>query len=392
MGQSILHLADLHLGASHDYLGSRGQERAREADGVLDRLAEWIAMAGAGSRDIAAILIAGDLFDCPTPPDPFVMQVIRALRRIESAGIRVVTVPGNHDEWTYPNGVFRRYESTWPGTLVRCAAPEIVETLELEGGMGVEIVSCAFHQGRNPRPDDWTSPFANPPEEGTRRVGLFHGTLDRVGEYLAGGERAFRLDLDRLASWGIDYLALGHIHKRQEFRSGACHAIYPGPIEGKGFDDPGAGELTLIDFTQEGVRVSTCDARALGIRARDVEIWTVDPIGIADAAHLEGEIEKRADAARILRVALTGPCRFAVDFDDITRRLGPRFYHLEIEGDDGAGYALGDWEAISSQRTPAGVFARRVIEARDAEPGGDPRFWDEVAAAGLRALGSRGAR
>lgn len=384
MARSILHLADLHLGASHDYLDHRAQERTREADAVLDRIADWIASGGTFAEEIGALLIAGDLFDSPTPPDPLVTQVIRTLRRIEDAGVRVVTLPGNHDEWTYPDGVFRRCRETWPGVLVTSPVPSLVATLEMDGWR-VEIVSCAFHQGRNPAPAEWKNPFDDGPRpKGTHRIGLFHGTCDQMGEFLAGGERAFRLDLDRLASWGLEYVALGHIHKRREFPRAGCRVVYAGVIEGKGFDDPGTHELTLIGVSDEdGMEVKTLDARALGIRSREVEVISIDSVVLADAKHLEEEIGRFADPARIVRVALSGSCRFAIDAAALTRRLSPLFYHLEITGADGADAPIGDWESIASQRTLAGIFARRVIESRK---GDDPRFWDEVAAAGLRAL------
>jgi hypothetical protein len=396
MGRSILHLADLHIGASHAYLAGKAQERAREADAILDRIAEWVVMAGPGSREIGAVLIAGDLFDNPTPPEPLVAQVIRALRRIEGAGIRVITVPGNHDEWTYPDGVYRRNgPGSWPGILVTATAPALVATIELDSESRVEVVSCAFHQGHNPRPEDWKSPFGagtNGKGSGTRRVGLFHGTCDRLGAFLAEGERAFRLDLDRLASWGLDYVALGHIHRRQDFTSGSCLALYPGPIEGIGFDSPGSLEMTVVEFTEGGMRASTLDAKALGIRLRDIEVFECDPIGITDGEHLESEIAKKADPSRILRVVLTSPPHFALDREALAEKLAPAFYHVELAGADADEAAIDGWEAIASERTLAGTFVRHLIAARDAEAGVNGEqadLWDQAAAAGLHALGWR---
>ncbi len=393
MGRSILHLADLHLGARHDYLGSAAAERAREADSVIDRIAQWVAMAGRGSREIGAVLIAGDLFDDPRPPDSLVIQTIRALRNIERAGIRLVTVPGNHDEWTYPDGVFRKNAREWPGTLVTATVPSRVAAIDLEGGVRVEIVSCAFQQGRNPRPCDWANPFEAAKAPGDRRIGLFHGTCDTMG-LIAAGDRSFPLDLARLASWGLDYVALGHIHRRTVLPAGGCSAVYPGPIEGKGFDDPGSPEMTLIEMAAEGIGIRTLDARAAGIRAKDIEVYACDPVGISDAQHLEEEIARRAGPAKILQVAFSSPPRFPLDREDVVRRLGPDFHHLEFGGAE-AEAPIGDWERLASERTLAGIFVQRVRRARDAAEGEgreDPEYWDQVAAAGLRALGVRGTR
>ena len=109
MGQRILHLADLHLGFRHEYLGPDAEARAREADTVLDRVVEWLL--GPNEEQIGALLLAGDIFHTPWPDDQTIERVIRTLGRLEQAGIAVVTVPGNHDELTYVDGVFRRWAS-----------------------------------------------------------------------------------------------------------------------------------------------------------------------------------------------------------------------------------------------------------------------------------------
>lgn len=387
MPATILHLADLHLGASHGYLGDHAATRAKEADGVLERVADWLT--GPAAPKVGAVLIAGDLFDDPRPSDALAERAVRALRRIEEAGIPTITLPGNHDEWTYPDGVFRKHERTWPGRLVTESEPALVATLDLDG-VGVEVVSCAFLQGRNPAPAQWKSPLSDTREPGVRRIGLFHGTLTRLGSFIAEGPRAFPLDLDRLAAWGLDYLALGHIHKRQDHRSGGCLALYPGPLEGLGLADGGSPVATIVDLGGEGARLQPVDARAAGIRVRDVVVLPLEMAGIADEAHLESRIAEAADPEApkpIVKVLLRGRPAFPVRVDDLRRRLAGRFEHLIIEAES-AGAELGAWEALASQRTLEGVFVAKVLEQREKDANPDQaEFWDEVAGAGLRALG-----
>jgi DNA repair exonuclease SbcCD nuclease subunit len=391
MPATILHLADLHLGASHSYLGDRAPARAKESDGVLERVAAWLT--GPAAPKVGAVLIAGDLFDDPRPGDALAERTIRALRQIEDAGIATVTLPGNHDEWTYPDGVFRRYETSWPGRLVTEAEPTVVTTLDL-GGTAVEVVSCAFNQGRNPSPPQWKSPLPATRERGARRVGLFHGTLTLLGSFIAEGPRAFPLDLDRLAAWGLDYLALGHIHKRQDFRRGSCLALYPGPIEGFGFADGGSPVMTIVDLSGETAKLQPVDAVAAGIRLRNVAVLPIEMAGVADEGHLESKIAEAANPGApppIVKVLLRGRPAFAVRVDEIRRKLAGSFEHLEIEAES-VGADLGAWEALAEQRTLEGIFVAKVLSMRAEEP--DPEravFWDEVAEAGLRALG-RGER
>jgi hypothetical protein len=387
MPATILHLADLHLGAAHAYLGDRAAARAKEADAVLERVAAWLT--GPDAPKVGAVLIAGDLFDDPRPGDALADRTVRALRRIEEAGIPTVTLPGNHDEWTYPDGVFRRYEKSWPGRLVTESEPALVATLDLEG-TAVEIVSCAFLQGRNPAPPQWKSPFPIQREAGVRRVGLFHGTLTRLGAFIAEGPRAFPLDLDQLAAWGLDYLALGHIHRRRDFRSGSCLALYPGPVEGLGPADGGAQVVTIVNLSGESAKLLPIDARGAGVRTRNVLLEAIEMAGVADESHLEAKIAELAEpgaAPPIVKVLLRGRPAFPVHVDEIRRKLAGAYEYLEIEA-EAAGATLGDWEALAGQRTLEGLFAAKVLAMRGAET--DPErqdFWNEVAEAGLRALG-----
>jgi DNA repair exonuclease SbcCD nuclease subunit len=392
MGQRILHLADLHLGANHDYLGVDAEARAREVDTVLDRVADWLLGPNHGPAQpgVGAVLIAGDLFDSPRPDDSIVERVVRSLGRITQAGITVITVPGNHDELTHPDCVYHRWSSSWPGTLVTCTEPECVATLDLDG-LSVDVVSCAFQQGRNEPSSRWKNPLPAAKDPHSRRIGLFHGTLDRYGGVITEGERAFPLDFARLAKWGLDYLALGHIHKRESFREGNCLAHYPGPIEGLSFSHPGAPVLTLVDLSKPTASTQPVDARAAGIRIRDVGTVEIDLVQVPDLAALERLVLDEIDDHRpppILRVSLRGHADFPWAVDDLRKRLASKFLRLEIDAEEPT-VTLGDWEALATQRTLEGIFVRRVLEERAASSTPEDERWARIAEAGLRALGRK---
>jgi DNA repair exonuclease SbcCD nuclease subunit len=387
MARPLAHIADLHLGFPFRSLGEGADARAREADGVLDRLADWLLSERAAP--VGALLIAGDLFDSPWPDDRLVERAARPLRRLVQAGIPVVTLPGNHDEWTYTDGVFRRWQrdGAWPGLLVTNHEPEIVATVPIDE-IRVEIVSCAYHQGRGRASAGWRNPLPASRDPEVRRIGLFHGTLDRIGGIVAEGERAFLLELERLAGWGIDYLALGHIHKRQSFTHGACLAHYPGPLEGKSFWDPGVGVLSLVDLTSPPAKVQIADMRAAAVRSRDVGLLPIDLVRVPDLAALERKIRDHFapnDPLPVLRVELTGRPDFPLSLDELRRRLGPSFLHFEIVRLESP-LDLGDWRALASQRTLEGAFVRKVLQKMEEAPTDEGAKWLAAAEAGLHAL------
>ena len=121
MRSRILHLADLHLGETHDYLGPSADARRAEADGVLRRITDLVL---APDSPVGGVVIAGDLFETHDPAPSLVEAVLADLTRLRAENIRLLTVPGNHDEYSYPSSVYRRYGSRWPDRLVTNPAPE----------------------------------------------------------------------------------------------------------------------------------------------------------------------------------------------------------------------------------------------------------------------------
>lgn len=87
---SIVHLADLHLGASYSFLPAPKASVARESQfAALQRAVDH-----ANSQFCNAILIAGDLFDQPQPAPDVVRRTFSILAQ---ANCCVLISPGNHD-------------------------------------------------------------------------------------------------------------------------------------------------------------------------------------------------------------------------------------------------------------------------------------------------------
>ena len=96
MSIRIMHLADLHLGASLSYLGDRAAERARDLESALAR-----ALALAAEKDVHAVLIAGDLFDSFNPSGELVATVKAAFAKTTENGVPIILIPGTHDSHRY---------------------------------------------------------------------------------------------------------------------------------------------------------------------------------------------------------------------------------------------------------------------------------------------------
>ena len=345
----ILHLADLHLGAGHNHLGRRAAERREEADGVLSRLADLALQPTSG---IGGVVIAGDLFDGHDPAAPLVERVLHDLGRLEAAGVRVCTVPGNHDEYSYPNGVYRRWAVSWPGTLVTGPVPERAVSWSLEG-LAVDLYAMAFIEGRSRPPYDRFKVEPGP----ARKIALLHGSLD-----VPWSDRSLPLRSENLAALGVDYVALGHIHRPMERRVGPAWACYPGRIEGGGFDDPGGAGIVVVDLAAEELRPQRLPFASQPV---GTESWNIS--GLASEDDLAARLDALADPRAIVRVLLSGLPGFPLRVEKLLVRFAPRFFHLEITAGE-AEVLPPDLEEAAAEPTVRGLFAGIARERIAAAP------------------------
>lgn len=282
MRDRILHLADLHLGAALD---SHLDESARSLlgsvrDSIFRHLSQWILSPDSG---IALVLIAGDLFDRHDPPQALEEDARARLAAIAEK-VPVIILPGNHDEYSYAQCVYRRQK--WPGVLVTTAHPEVV----WEGNVGdrrCAVVAAAYQAGKVPPGQKLELParhevFSSNDEQAVL-IGLFHGTLaDQFPPHFLQQERCFWLSHQEAAEGGYDYLALGHFHTRRQWTLGRCLAHYPGPPLGPRTDDPGSGLLSLVRVGDRSLHLEDVPAASmLGCR------WAITDLAVKPGESIE---------------------------------------------------------------------------------------------------------
>lgn len=352
----LLHLADLHLGWNPRFLGPAAGARQRERDGLLARAVDFVL----NEQPVDLVLIAGDLFETHKPDAALVEYTINHLSRLDRAGVAVVTVPGNHDEITYHDSVYRVHGGRWPGVLVRNPMPEHVETLHVNGS-DVYIYGLAYTGGltRTRPPID-----RFPRVEGDGfHIAVFHGSLD-----WDAGERSLPLSSEALAAARYDYIALGHIHRPSQHKIGSGVAVYPGAIEGKGFSDPGIGTYTIAALTRvDGggagsrvhVELTTFPAGVRPVRTLELDITALaDMDAVYERIKAEAVSGSGAEQA-LLRVRLVGASPGTLDVESLHARLGDACYYLEISDET---TTLDDavMDHLALEPTVRGEFVRRM--------------------------------
>ena len=377
--RKILHIADLHLGFEHRYLGERAGRRAEEALLALERIVEWVLN---DAHEIGAVLIAGDLFETHDPDPRLLGRVVTTLKKIPAGGRTLVTAPGNHDEYSYPESVYRLHASSWPGLLVTNPNPARVATFKL-GEADCAVYSMAYTAGLSARTLTIPEEEVRPGKQGAAygkgsareiRIALLHGTLDAEPT-----DRSFRIDTATLTASGFDYAALGHIHKPSETRIGDGLAVYPGTLNGKGFDDSGVEELVVVSFPGGAPSVERVPFPRRTIQTRQVDLGRYE-----NQEQLIEELQREAGDNMILRLELLGPRPEGFDPEYLLGRLGNHFFHLELN-DRSMEISEEEIERLEHQPTVKGLFTQLMCE-RIAEAAEDPNLSQRTRMALMKGL------
>ncbi len=369
----LLHLADLHLGWEPSYMpGEKAAVRKNERDQLLKKAVDF---AIAPENKIQGVIIAGDLFEKYNPDKSLVNSVLEDLGRITGAGLMLVTVPGNHDEITYRESVYRKKADEWPGCLVKEPMPCHCLTHTIEG-CPVHIYSLAYTGGVT-KPGN-IKVFPRLAQDGFH-IGAFHGSLDWEGL----SDRSLPLTSEMLSQAGYGYVALGHYHQFiiKPLKNGKGIAVYPGAVEFKSFSDPGTGKFTVIKWDGKKAEAETHQADV-----RRYETVSVDISGIKRYEDLLEACGTGIDPDKIVQMQLTGAPAFQIDREKLTGDLEKSCFYVEMKGLTQY-YSDAYLDIISKEPTLRGLFVRNMRETLEDAKDEDDRQMIEIALTeGLNAL------
>ena len=175
----LLHLADVHLGASMSSFGDLAEGRRRQ---LLDAFRALPAIAE--QEDAQAVLVAGDLFDRPEPGAEAVAAAAETFARLEEAGRPVFVVPGNHDSSTLHH---HPYAEPLGGARVFLSPDFERQTVETAAG-DLHVYGLADDVGRQDEP---VSTWERADLAGVH-VALLHGSVE-FSPHWKIGKNALRL-------------------------------------------------------------------------------------------------------------------------------------------------------------------------------------------------------
>ena len=246
--------------------------------------------------------------------------------------------------------------------------PEI-EPVELPG-LGARIYGAAFTDKRS---GPMLRGFKAERQEGILNLLCIHGELgsaDSVYDPITEQE---------LRDSGMDYVALGHIHKASGLqKAGNTWYAWPGCPEGRGFDETGEKTVNILELGD-----GECSLETRSIAQRRYEVLKVDVTG-SDAllaVHTQLPDETVKD---IYRIILTGETEQSPDLKQMYSALAEMFFQLQLRDETRLRRSV--WERAGDD-TLRGLFLEKLKKKYDAAKTDEQRISIEQAARwGLAAL------
>ena len=227
----FIHCADLHLGSRFKGLGTEDPKLAESMRvAVMESFGRIVDTAR--KRQVDAMVISGDIFDDSNELPSTRMWFSEQLRR---AGMPVFICRGNHDSRT-----------SWDDAI---PYPENVhefgtEAERFEVGSNAEVVGVSYstpHEQRN-----LAAILSGSSDRFT--IGCVHCDVDSVSE----GYSYAPCSVSDLVGKGVDYWALGHIHKRNIVSTNP-YIVYPGNIQARSYKETGQKGAYLVTVSSRRV-------------------------------------------------------------------------------------------------------------------------------------------
>ena len=266
----ILHTSDWHVGKR-----LMGRERLAEQAEVLDEIIELCE-----SEQIELVLIAGDVFDTYTPQAEAEELFFSKIKKVAGKDRAVLIISGNHDDGVRLSAVspLSQEQGVYIVGNARAAISSAYQgrkTHPTASGKGYVV----FENERGEKAFIATLPYPNEARFKEEKSELSYvermkGWIDEgisgntenlpsillAHIFVAGGkasESEREIDLGGARALPIealpksDYIALGHLHKKQKMGVGHCY--YSGSPLQYSFDESADKGVKIFDLTQKGV-------------------------------------------------------------------------------------------------------------------------------------------
>ncbi|MFQ5911499.1 MAG: exonuclease SbcCD subunit D [Thermoplasmata archaeon] len=338
MSVQIVHAADLHLDRNFRIANlTRRDRRKEDLKSNFERIADYVI-----ENEPDLFLLAGDVFDRINPGNSARELLVRKLKEVSVAGVKVFVIGGNHDVPKLRRG---------PGTLA-------IDVLEAAGiarvfGQSDRFVSATLKIDGKPVTVAGRSFFAEREEmnpfgdslspKGRHNIVLVHGSLQ------AGDVMPNDLSFIRQHPFSaqdippeVSYVALGHYHNPFVRVRDQTWIVNPGSIERLTWADADDNKgFVWAEITQEGVEVEQIKLPTRPMRALELTLGKDDGRDLTEL--VVSYLREDPDPDAIARLSLNGLIRpeqhRSLQVREVYQEASDLFFHftldqtrLEVEG------------------------------------------------------------
>ena len=355
------HLSDLHLG-----IRICDVKMAEDQRFILDQIAEIIE-----AHKPDGVFISGDIYDRPIPPEESVEMLSNFLTRIRRAGSEIYMISGNHDS---PERIdFGKELFGSAGIFIGGKYEGRVKKISRKDEYGeIDIYLLPFikpsyvnnHLSEEERVEstDYDGAVRKAlagvsPDKEKRNIILAHqfvqgATRSDSEEVLVGFIDAISADIFE----DFDYVALGHLHKRQSIKRDTL--VYSGsPLKYSFKEEKNEKSVTFVELKEKG----------------NIAISTVPLMPKREMKNLKGRFEDlmKKKSGDFVRVVLTDEIPIPFAFNKL-RNSYPNILRLEYDKSKNYSELLNKNTRLK-EKTPLELFDEFYLKSNGRELDGEQK-------------------
>ena len=293
MGLKIIHCADVHFDSAMSGIETTAKVNIRRNE-MKETFSEIVKLA----ENADLLLISGDLFDGKNVSKNTLAYLKDEFSKISHT--KVFICAGNHD-YISDKSPYRQFD--------------FGENVHI---FGTEMECISF-----PEYDVYGISFKAPNDEREMLSGFCVQNTEKINICVMHGDVAGTdynpIKVKDIETSGLDYLALGHIHKASPINNaGLTHYAYPGCPEGRGKDETGEKGAYALEIIKENV--VNCEFVPLCRR-----MYIDEEVDITDVSDYNGIFEKINELYKgenhIYRFTLKGNAKVSFDTAVIEEKI-----------------------------------------------------------------------
>ena len=337
----FVHIADMHFDTPFRMLSDRadlGEIRRLDQRKALKKMIGYIKQ-----NQIPYLFIAGDLYDEQYIRESTIKYINDLFKEISDTKIYIA--PGNHDPY-----LKNSYYATFSWNENVKIFTEKIEKVENKDFI---LYGYGF--------EDFYSKSSNIEDiqiENKEKINILltHANIDGSDK---SGREYNNISSKKLKDIGFDYIATGHIHKKNIEED--TNIIYPGSTISLGFDELGEHGMVVGDIEKQNLKIEF-------IKLDEKELKEVE-IDISEILTIEELLEKVEnlfiEENKLYKIILIGQRNFEINLYKLIKMINKKEI-IKIKDKTTLGY---DIEKIAEEKnTLRGMYVREVLKRIEEEP------------------------